>query len=520
MAAITAVCDLKPFKSMWKIRVKIIRLWKQYSAAGGLTIEMGVKINASVKKDLVNQFDSFLSEGSSKIFINFTVIPSGGSYRTTIHPYKIGFLSTTRVRCCDDLPIELTGFQPVNYMDILDGTLNTDYLVDVMGQIVEVTPLEVVSANGKETKKISIELRNEKDERLPMVLWGNLATDISEAIQRSSENVIVVVLRFGKIKVWKEERSVSNAYNVSEVEINPFGPEVEAFMSLLPRDELALSIVQPKPLLLTNGTGDKNDFFVNTPRKNIQQLIESNQVEQCIVMCTIAAIDSDMGWYYLSCKVCSKKVLHVPNEITEDGEDDDELGFHYYCVKCKVKNPKLLPRYKLHLVVLDNTGNAKFLLFDNLAVQLIHHPCNELVGPNAEEMQDPDLIPMELKNLAGKTYLFKVAIERDNFLYKNGTYRVLKIVTNIEMITEFENLRQPQAMGNTLCLEDSVISDAPEGSAMLSGGSSQDVETNLLTPAKRPAATVFNLEEHYDENSVTKNACSVRIKKEKTDKSG
>lgn len=55
---------------------------------------------------------------------------------------------------------------------------------------------------------------------------------------------------------------------------------------------------------------------------------------------------------------------------------------------------------------------------------------------------------------------------------------------------------------------------------MLSGGSSQDVETNLLTPAKRPAATVFNLEEHYDENSVTKNACSVRIKKEKTDKSG
>lgn len=36
-----------------------------------------------------------------------------------------------------------------------------------------------------------------------MVLWSNLATDISEAIQRSSGNVIVVVLRFGKIKVWK-----------------------------------------------------------------------------------------------------------------------------------------------------------------------------------------------------------------------------------------------------------------------------------------------------------------------------
>jgi len=33
------------------------------------------------------------------------------------------------VRNCDDLPDALTGFEPVNYRDIIDGTLNTDYLV-------------------------------------------------------------------------------------------------------------------------------------------------------------------------------------------------------------------------------------------------------------------------------------------------------------------------------------------------------------------------------------------------------
>ncbi|CAG7871519.1 unnamed protein product [Brassica rapa] len=47
----------------------VIRLWKQFSASGGLTIEMvllddnGDKIHATVKKDLVQQFDPFLSEG-------------------------------------------------------------------------------------------------------------------------------------------------------------------------------------------------------------------------------------------------------------------------------------------------------------------------------------------------------------------------------------------------------------------------------------------------------------------------
>lgn len=40
MAGLDFVSDLKPFKSMWKIRVKVIRLWKQYSCAFGETMEM------------------------------------------------------------------------------------------------------------------------------------------------------------------------------------------------------------------------------------------------------------------------------------------------------------------------------------------------------------------------------------------------------------------------------------------------------------------------------------------------
>ncbi|WZZ51045.1 hypothetical protein YC2023_051152 [Brassica napus] len=121
----------------------------------------GVKIHASVMKDLVTKFDPFLSQGSSKIFINFSVGHSYGSYRTTKHPYKISFLETTRVRSCES-PIEVSGFDPATYSDIRDGSLNSDYLVDVIGQIVEVSPIEVVTVNGKDTNKISLELRNSK----------------------------------------------------------------------------------------------------------------------------------------------------------------------------------------------------------------------------------------------------------------------------------------------------------------------------------------------------------------------
>nr|VDC83435.1 unnamed protein product [Brassica rapa] len=335
MAGFNSVAELKPFKFMWKIKVKIIRLWKQYSAGGGLTIEMvlvdsmGDKIHATVKQDLASQFEPRLTQGASKILINFSLNHSCGSYRTTKHAYKIGFLSTTRVKVCEELPRELSGLQPVKFGDLLDGSLNTHYLVDIIGQIVEVSHVEVVSVNGKDTQKISLELRNTEDERLPMVLWGNFANDVNEAIQMRSGHSIICVLRFGKIKIWKDDRSVSNAYNVSDVSLNPNMAEVAEFVSI-------------------NGSGvsEKEDFFVHTPRKTIAEVLESRQVERCIVRCTIAAIDCDMGWYYLSCKVCSKKVIPVLNENSDNEEDDAGFGHTFYCVKCKVNNPKLVPRFE------------------------------------------------------------------------------------------------------------------------------------------------------------------------------
>ncbi|KAL0827379.1 hypothetical protein Bca101_051057 [Brassica carinata] len=165
-----------------------------------------------------------------------------------------------------------------------------------------------------------------------------------------------------------------------------------------------------------------------------------------------------MGWYYLSCKVCAKKVITVPYDNCDDGDEHDVLSCNYYCPKCKNNSPKLLPRYKLHLVVLDNTNDCKFLLFDNLALQLLHQPCIELTGPITDEGSE-------------------------NML--SGTF--------------------------------STQSDAPEGSLMIQGGSSGSTD---LMPAKRTRTPIINLEEAFDQNSVTKMACTIKVKKKKFEKSG
>ena len=129
----------------WKIKVKIIRLWREYSAQGIENMEM-VPLDSSVSffewgfiairlifimrlmlKQIGNYtviiiylsgwydscvplFEPFLQEGDSKIMINFLLSQSCGSYPSTKHPYKIWFKATTRVQFCDDLSFRLIGF--------------------------------------------------------------------------------------------------------------------------------------------------------------------------------------------------------------------------------------------------------------------------------------------------------------------------------------------------------------------------------------------------------------------------
>ncbi|KAG2282858.1 hypothetical protein Bca52824_054078 [Brassica carinata] len=224
----------------------------------------------------------------------------------------------------------------------------------------------------------------------------------------------------------------------------------------LPRDELPLAIVESKNSAIVNGVSAKDDFFILTPRKTIAQILETKQ--KCILFCTITAIDSDMGWFYLSFKVCSKKVLSVPTSPSDDGNGEDDLNHTYYCVKCKTYNPMTLPRYTLHLVVLDNTSNTKLVVFDNHAMQLLNQPCLQII-------EETNLLPPALNNIIGETcFILQVSLAIQGLVSKQS-------------------------------------------------------ESFDLTPAKRIRAVNIDTKEILDDNSVTRSVSSVKIKKEKFAKS-
>lgn len=59
-----------------------------------------------------------------------------------------------------------------------------------------------------------------------------------------------------------------------------------------------------------------------------------------------------------------------------------------------------------------------------------------------------------------------------------------------------------------------------QGSLMLLDEASEQSDAKSLTPAKRSGTLIANLEESFDQNSITKTTTLVKIKKEKIEKSG
>ncbi|KAG2250434.1 hypothetical protein Bca52824_080570 [Brassica carinata] len=238
MSTFSTVSELEPYKEISHINVQIIRLWKKYIAADRYTIELvlcdsfGDKIHASISSSLVAPYEPRLKEGYWKFFETFSVVQSGGAYRTSKHAYMIEFGRNTRVCVCDFFPRPLTGFQPVAFRDILDGLVATEYLVD--------------------TEKITLELQNQFSDRLTVHLWGKYAI---------FEKSIICVLRFGKLSVFKD--SVSTAYGVTDVSLNPEMVEVEAFSKLLNKRDPHIALVPSKP-------------------KSIIEVLETEQIEQSL----------------------------------------------------------------------------------------------------------------------------------------------------------------------------------------------------------------------------------------------
>ncbi|KAF2611846.1 hypothetical protein F2Q70_00012010 [Brassica cretica] len=244
--------EIRPWKTTWFIEAKVIHTWKPSNTGFGETLEIiladknGIKVHATCRKNYLKSLGDQCIVGEWKSIENFQVSEPGKHFRPTKLMYKISFINQKVIKPYDfeddDMFLSLAEFDSV-----LSGRLETEFLIDIVGQAIDVGELQILQSNGKELRKIEFTLRN---------ISYKLNDDSMSIVETNDEGKQIV-------------------------------PEANT------------------------ETPQKVDTWKEYEDKTISEILGCTQVEKCKVVAIIYAIDTDYALYYFGCDVYQHMTFKV-----------------------------------------------------------------------------------------------------------------------------------------------------------------------------------------------------------------
>ncbi|GJY80738.1 replication protein A 70 kDa DNA-binding subunit B [Tanacetum coccineum] len=154
-------------------------------------------------------------------------------------------------------------------------------------------------------------------------------------------------------------------------------------------------------------------------------ILQLGKDSHCIVYARIHRIHKEHGWAYTACKQCNKKVDILPRQNRPPV---------YVCEEHGTVQPA--SRFEVIVRVIDDSGSAPLLFFNNNFFKLSRHIAWELIK---KYNMDPDEYwPEELDQIVGKKCLFKILYSKYNVTKNNHTYRCDSFSEDVELINHFK----------------------------------------------------------------------------------
>ncbi|KAF3573332.1 hypothetical protein F2Q69_00062483 [Brassica cretica] len=180
----------------------------------------------------------------------------------------------------------------------------------------------------------------------------------------------------------------------------------------------------------------------------------------------------------------------------------------FYCDVCRANTTDVSPKYKLHLFVKDDTGSCQLMLLDTVAKTIIGEKAETLWDGSYAEIEDPNILPIPIKNCVGKSFCFGISIANDNVANGSDTFKVSEVWSG-DHIHRIESLSEPVSLIET---NSSTLSTSEVRLTDYNIESSSDVST-LFSKRKEGDA------ELSDMNSTSKKlrAQSIKVEKIKED---
>ncbi|CAJ2632415.1 unnamed protein product [Trifolium pratense] len=392
--------------------------------------DKGGRIHATIKKTLIYKFKDELKEGMVYCFENMDVSTNGGAYRTTHHRYKLNFQFSSLVQRLSNFNIGGSPFNLVDIADVVSGSYDTDYLVDVIGVLTGVgVEREVTNQNGTTTKLNVIALEAE-GHKLQCTLFGPYVDELNTFIASGDKDNAVVIVQLAKAKTFQvidmafvDKIHIQNCMNCTQVFFNPNCDE-----SVVLRESLPESLESPSPMTLTQIHVEPNvspvdEFLFNTPRMTLQALKDATTESLNVVCATVKRVLNPDCFWYTAC-VCNKSVIADSNM--------------FFCEKCNKHVKRVFPRYCVKVRVMDQTDHAPFVMFDKDASSLFNMSCADMLE-HTRRNGGVGSVPPQISGLVDKTWLFKVETKPSTNPRFEQTFRVRKICTDYAIIKQFQD---------------------------------------------------------------------------------
>ncbi|KAH0897973.1 hypothetical protein HID58_047541, partial [Brassica napus] len=345
---------VKPARSNWLIRVKVLHSWKQNTSFGGETFECVLADETVI--------------GEWKTIDTFQVLAASGHYRPTNHQYKLILSGETIVTKCDLLSdkiyLSLSSYDDLRNID----EKKNFFLKDVIGQVVDLNGVQKVQAMGKDKKMVQFRLHDCSGDEIACCLWGKFAEKVETILEDCNNERVIMLIRFAKISFFRGEVQVTNAFDASIVDINPIYEEaIEFKKSCWPLIFLLLLLREKKQ---SKSLRKKKEDWNEIEVRSISEILVAAEVESCKIICSIESVDTDWGWYYIGCNRHNRRVT----KLAGNGVGKPI----FYCDICRANTSNVSPKYKLHLFVKDDSEACQVMMLNSVAQSIIGTTATEL----------------------------------------------------------------------------------------------------------------------------------------------
>ncbi|PWA67939.1 hypothetical protein CTI12_AA314680 [Artemisia annua] len=146
--------------------------------------------------------------------------------------------------------------------------------------------LELMEINGKPGQELQCQLQDLSSNEISCTFWGEYARQINNYISNddnSSKQKIVIIVQYGRYKIWRDKQSVQNGYVGSKLFTNLDIAEIKEFQHKLLLDDAETKTASKMSLSNWSYNSTHDEFLNRFPIRSIEEirdLDEAGDVDQ------------------------------------------------------------------------------------------------------------------------------------------------------------------------------------------------------------------------------------------------